>query len=240
MKISLKQSALLLAIAGCADAPDSATTTTIDQAEHCDTSALFPVDSHPYGTSLEGWAERWWQWGLGIPLAQNPNDTPNVSADIHQDGPVYFLPNPPPGGSTTFTVPRHEAAAVLLSSVINDYPCPDPTFQPAPGQSLLDFLLAGAVAADTVASITATLDGASLGDLSVYHFTSSKLMQFTGDPSLAVLDNCITGSPQPAALEAHFMILKPLPSGTHVLAIHRVTLDGVAHDRTVTIVVPGH
>src|SRR5438105_504879 len=97
-----------LALAACASEP------SIDQAPRAVEAALFPVDSHPYGTSLEGWAERWWQWGLGIPLAQNPNDTPNVSADIHQDGPVYFLPNPPRGSSTTFTVPRHTAAAVLL------------------------------------------------------------------------------------------------------------------------------
>jgi hypothetical protein len=104
-----KHFALLLA--ACASDP------TIDPAPRAAEAALFPADSHPYGTSLEGWAERWWQWGLGIPLAQNPNDTPNVSADIHQGGPVYFLPNPPPGSATTFTVPRHTAAAVLLSSV---------------------------------------------------------------------------------------------------------------------------
>ena len=232
---------LALSASGCVDEPQDPTAVQA-VARDCDDhdSALFAPDAHPYGRSLEGWAERWWQWGLGIPLAQNPNDTPNVSADIHQDGPVFFLPNPPAGGSTTFTVSRHDAIGVLLSSVINDYPCPDPTFEPAPGQSLFDFLLDGAVAADTVASITGTLDGVALPDLASYHFTSSHLMHFTGDLSLQSLDSCITGTSQPAAIEAHFMIIKPLDPGTHVMTLHRVTLDGVGHDRTATIVVPHH
>jgi hypothetical protein len=229
-----------LSAAGCVDSRDTDAT----QAESAPTArashnpGLFPPSSHPYGRSLEEWAETWWQWGLGIALEQNPNDTATASHDIHQGGPVYFLANPPAGGSTSFTVPPHTAIAVILSSVLNDYPCPDPTFQPAPGQSLLDFLLQGSLAADNVADITGTLDGQPLGDLSDYHFTSKRLMTFTGDPSLVVLDNCITGSPEVAAIEAHFILVKPLDPGTHVLSTHLTTTAGTTRDRTSTITVP--
>jgi len=214
MTTHIKIALLALTLGACVDAPATSTT----QSQLDDRSVLFPPDSHPYGRSIEEWAENW--------------------SDIHQGGPVYFLPATTPGGGTSFTIPRNTAIAVILSSVLNDYPCPDPNFQPAPGQTLLDFLLGGAVGADNVASITGTLDGVALDDLADFHFTSNSLMTFTGDPSLVVLDNCITGSPEVAAIEAHFIVVKPLDPGTHALTTHLTTTAGITHDRTSTITVP--
>jgi hypothetical protein len=229
--------ALALAVAGCGAAPERATDVAppAPTASHDPNPALFAPDSAPYGDPMIRWAERWWQWGLSIPLELNPNDTATASPDIDQAGLVYYLPNPPPGGATSFTLGRDNAIAVLLSSVISDYPCPDPAFEPAPGQSLFDFLLAAAVAADNVAEITGTLDGVVLEDLARYYVTSKELMYFTGDPSLQVLDPCITGESQPAAIEAHFMMVKPLDPGTHVLTTRVVTKDGKVKERTATI-----
>lgn len=232
----IKYIAVTLFAAGCVDTTQTAELAQASSDNH--NPALFSRTAHPYGQSIEEWAESWWRWGLGIPLEQNPNDTATASHDVDQGGRVYFLANPPAGGSTSFVVPRDTAIAVLLSSILNDYPCPDPTFQPAPGQTLLDFLLSGAVAADNVASITGTLDGTDLGPLDDFHFTSSRLMTFTGDPSLAVLDNCITGAPEVAAIEAHFVVVKPLDSGAHILTTHLTTTAGTTHDRTSTITVP--
>jgi len=188
--------------------------------------ALFAIDARPFGRSLESWAEAWWQWSFSIPLSENPNDTATADPGAHQHGPVFFLATPPVDGRT-FDVPRHKAIGVLLSSVLNDYPCPDPTFQPAPGQTLFDFLLAGAVAADNVAQIEASLDGVPLTDLTSYHYTSPRLMHITGDLSLQVLDACITGTPQPAAIEAYFTMIKPLRPGPHVLTTRITTTAGV-------------
>jgi hypothetical protein len=175
---------------------------------------------------MEGWAEAWWRWSFSIPLSLNPNDTATADPGQDQHGPVFFLSNPPIDGRT-FNVPRHKAIAVLLSSILNDYPCPDPTFQPAPGQTLFEFLSLGAAQADNVAEIESSLDGVALTDLTSYHVASHKLMHITGDLSLQVLDNCITGSPQPAVIEAYFMMLRPLRSGPHVLTTRIVTKAGV-------------
>jgi hypothetical protein len=188
--------------------------------------ALFAPDSRPFGRSMEGWAEAWWHWSYSIPLSLNPNDTATADPGQNQRGPVFFLSNPPIDGRT-FNVPRHKAIAVLLSSVLYDYPCPDPTFQPAPGQTLFEFLSLGAAEADNVAEIESRLDGVPLTDLTSNHFTSSKLMHITGDPSLQVLDACITGSPQPAVMEAYFMMLRPPRPGPHVLTTRIVTKAGV-------------
>ena len=88
----------------CVDAPDDTASVESELSRapcHDPNPALFAPDAHPYGHSMVSWAESWWRWGLGIPLALNPNDTVGASPDIHQEGPVYFLPNPPAGGAAT-------------------------------------------------------------------------------------------------------------------------------------------
>src|SRR5215813_7491771 len=102
-------------------------------------AALFPVPSHPYGFSLETWAENWWRYLLAIPAAQNPFLTQSADCSVGQGGPVFFVPPVTVGShnlSRSCAIEHGKAVAITLSSVLNDYPCPDPTFQPAPGQSL--------------------------------------------------------------------------------------------------------
>jgi len=209
-------------------APDEASAASAIAQDDCNdrNPALFAPDSHPFGRSMEDWAEAWWRWSFSIPLSLNPNDTATADPGENQHGPVFFLATPPIDGRT-FNVPRHKAIGVLLSSVLNDYPCPDPAFQPAPGQTLFEFLSLGEAQADTVAEIESSLDGVALTDLTSYHVTSHKLMHITGDLSLQVLDPCITGSPQPAVIEAYFMMIRPLKPGSHVLTTRIVTKAGV-------------
>jgi len=209
-------------------APDEASAASaVTQDDRNDLNpALFAIDSRPFGQNMEGWAEAWWRWSFSIPLALNPNDTATADPGQNQHGPVFFLSNPPIDGRT-FDVPHHKAIAVLLSSVLNDYPCPDPTFQPAPGQTLFEFLSLGAAQADNVADIQSSLDGVAFTDLTSYHVTSHKLMHITGDPSLQVLDPCVAGTPQPAVMEAYFMMLRPLRPGPHVLTARITTKAGV-------------
>ena len=193
--------------------------------------ALFPPQSHPYGSSMTTWAENWWGWELSIPAAQNPLLSLTSDCSVAQGGSVFYLPAFPVGSKNqtrSCTVEHGKAVAVALSTVLNDYPCPDPTFQPAPGQSLFDFLLAGAVAGNAdIAEIDVTLDGEPLNDLLAYHFASDDLMFFTGDLSLqSTLDTCITGAPQPAAVDAYFILFKPLPPGHHTITRRVVTTRG--------------
>src|SRR5689334_4324102 len=136
---------LALGLGGCVASED-----TTEQASalarnecHNPNPALFPFDARPFGRSMEDWAEAWWQWSYSIPLPLNPNDTATADPGANQRGPVYFLATTPVDGRT-FDVPHHKAIGVLLSSILNDYPCPDPTFQPPPGQTLFDFLSQGA------------------------------------------------------------------------------------------------
>ncbi len=210
-------------------------------------AAIFPVESHPLGFSLETWAENWWRWVLSIPAAQNPFLSLNSDCSAGQGGPVFYLPPFPPGSKNltrSCTVEHGQAVAVALSSVLNDFPCPDPTFHPAPGQSLFDFLLAGAVAGNgDIAEIDVTLDGEPLSGILDYHFASHDLFFFKGDLTLQpVVDSCITGDFQPAVMDAYLILFKPLSPGHHTITRRVVTTRGtVSGPNTTEIeVLPEH
>jgi hypothetical protein len=120
------------------------------------------------------------------------------------------------------------------SGSLNDFPCPDPNFKPAPGQPLYDFLRDGiAPVVDAVDGLDVHLDGHALANPFAYRVTSRHLFDVTGDGSLAtVLDGCITGSPQPAVSDGYFTMLRGLDRGSHTLAIHAHDTHGT--DVTIT------
>lgn len=33
---------------------------------------IYPPDSKPFGLTYGQWSEKWWQWSLGIAMADNP------------------------------------------------------------------------------------------------------------------------------------------------------------------------
>jgi hypothetical protein len=238
--------ALFLAT-GCSTAPDAVAVTQSALAHaECDNPnpALYEKDARLFGASMETWAERWWAWAWGQPFAGNPNLDPTADCDVNQQGPLFFLPHLLTGASTvarTCTVPRGKPIAVTVASVFNDYPCPDPTFQPAPGQSLFDFLIGPAKEGqDHVASIVATLDGVPLADVMSYRVASDDIFHFTGDLSMQAIDNCVTGSRQDGVVDSFFIVLKPLRRGTHDLTVTTTSIFGtVFGPRTITLDVAG-
>jgi hypothetical protein len=199
-------------------------------------SQAFEPHSWPYGTSMERWSERLWQWVYSVPSTQNPLlDTTGVDCAVQQpEGPVWYLPPVvDPGGTASFTrnctIPHGKALLFTMSGVLNDYPCPDPTFQPADGQTLYEFLLAGAQGGpNSLTAQSLILDGVTLKHLFDYRETSRDLFDVSGDLSLqTTLDGCITGSPQPAVSDAFVIMLKPLSRGAHTIVYNAKDAHGV-------------
>jgi hypothetical protein len=241
--IALMFVSLSIGCGAAAESDDAVDSTPLEQ--QSDRALVFAPGAHPFGQSMAEWGERWWQWIFAIPADRNPElDASGAHCGEDQHGPVWYLASTlDPGGAATVrrtcTLPSGKPILISPSGILNDYPCPNPDFHPAPGQSLYDFLRDGArPSVDRVNGLTIALDGRTLARPFDYRFVSPRLFPIRGDVSLQpVLDGCITGSRQPAVVDGYFMMLKGLDEGLHSLSIRATDTKGtdVTIDWTLTV-----
>lgn len=201
---------------------------------------VFLPTEQPYGKSYTQWNVEWFKVFMGFDCDNNPW----VFADkalFYETGSVYFLAGlNTEGVSVDITVPEGKAIFFPLTNYINDYPCPDPNFKPAAGQSLEDFLKEGMLSFKaSISGLDVEVDGVSISNPETYWFLS-ELFTFTGHPDLATVcqfDVCVTGTPQSAVCGGYFMMLKPLSRGTHTVHYHSVTWGNFVQDGTFHITV---
>jgi len=230
---------------GATDPGGAAAMTPTDQAAvreaaH-DWSWFFIVPRHVpiAGKTTLGWIPEFWRYLYSVPASQNPELNPSADCGVDQSGPVFFIPGEQQDVYTrNCTIPDHKPVLFSIWSAFNDYPCPDPTFQPAPGQSLVDFLAQGAQAFDNaVSNLAATIDGKTV-DVSRYRYTT-RLVTFTGDPSLtSTFDGCVTGTSQVGVADGWFVLLL-LSSGDHTLVVTATSPGGHATSQTFVLHVQG-
>lgn len=194
---------------------------------------VFPRDAHPYGASMATWGQRTAQWYYGQPAATNPFlDPTGARCGDGQHGRVWYLP-PIPGpsvehGEWTCAVPGGRALLLDIGMDVMDYPCPDPAFRPAPGQSLYEFLVEqDKPIMDSVDALDVSIDGRAMGGVLSYRYVSPGLFALTADPSMrAALDPCVSGGPQPAIVDGFLMMVKPPTPGRHVVVVHGTNTFG--------------
>ena len=195
---------------------------------------LFSKDANPYGRPMSRWAELMWSYIYGTPIGRNPFfETTGKFCAVDQAGPVWYLPAVP--GSTlgtnisrTCTIPKERAIMLQMSSADNDYPCPDPTFHPAPGQSLYDFLLSAiSPLFDNVTGFTVTLDGVNIQDPLSYRFFSPNVFGFNPDPSMIAFDSCVTVRHMQGVVDGFYLLFKPMTPGQHQIVLVGHDMEGV-------------
>ena len=182
---------------------------------------VLPPQSSAYGHTYGEWGAIWWQWAFSFPAADVPFFQAGGPADCgaHQSGSVWFLAGSNVGTVTrSCSVPAGTALFFPLANLVDDWPCPNPDFKPAPGQSLEEFLTNDATQyLQYMTGLFATLDGANLRNLGNYVATSP-LFTFTADPALAAtFDPCIQGVPQAGVATGYWLLLAPLAPGQHTL-----------------------
>jgi hypothetical protein len=181
---------------------------------------VLPPHSRPFGKNYGQWGAAWWQWAYSFPADINPVlDQTGAFSGLGQSGPVCFLAGTFSGAvERTCTIPTGKAVFFPMINVLNDYPCPpDFGFEPAPGQTLEDFLTqADDFYMEHVTALAMELDGVALQNPFGYRGTS-KLFYFTADPSLQGNDPCIIGTPQPGVSDGYWVMLAPLTPGQHTL-----------------------
>jgi hypothetical protein len=163
------------------------------------------------------------RWIISIPAAVSPfEDNEGVHCGINQEGRFWHL-GAPLGAVRTCVIPAGRPLVVPIFVVVNDYPCPDPNFAPAPGQSARDFLVGGIEPViDSVSIAEATLDGRSMR---VRRITTD-VFSFTGAVSQNTFDPCITGSPQIALADGYWTLIEPLSPGDHILQLRTTSAFG--------------
>jgi len=242
MRNSVAIPLLLLTLVACSDGttitrahPSHDATRLADETESegAQNSILFPKTSHPFGASLNTWAERESQWVYGHAVAHNPLiDRTGEDCDENQTFEhVWFIPRIAGprvfSGSRTCTIPAGRAIFLEIGAYVNEYPCPDPNFHPAPGQSMFDFLTQDARNfMNGVNRLEVSLDGRELDDVLSYRFPSQDVFTLVGDPTFAALDACVTGGPQPTVVDGFFMMFKPLDRGEHTIRVFGTDVRG--------------
>lgn len=199
---------------------------------------LYPKQARPFGKSINGWADRSVQWIYAQPFDRNPLfDQTGEDCDVGQTGPVWYLPpiasSAPGMFSRACTIPRGKAVLLMAMIISDTYPCPDPNFEPAPGQSLYDFLVADSKTYPQLATLEVTLDGRPVRNAIDYKYISENLISLKGDPSLqAPFDSCITTDWQPAITNGTFFMFRPLSPGRHVIVRRSTGASGMVNQFT--------
>ncbi len=191
------------------------------------------------GKTITAWTEAWWAWTFGVPAAQNPELVLEQDCAVGQDEAIYFVPAY--DGARTYRrtckIPEGTTALVPLWVIINDYPCPDPTFEPAAGQSLEDFLRQGAIEYnDLVEDLEVTLDGESIDPGAHRHTTG--LFELQAEASLvgALSDPCLNGMQQSGVSDGTWLAVT-VTDGEHEVQVTGVDPGGEAFDHTYVLTV---
>ena len=179
-------------------------------------AALYGPSEQPFGKSLAGWTQEYWEKVMLLDC--NTIFVPQVLTLDNNLSAFHFLTI---DTTVDITISKNNALFISLVSILYDYPCPDSTFQPAPGQSLEDFLKASAKEdIDGIVNLQTTYDGDTLQNLSDYRL-STDLFNFTANATLGgCFDFCITGQSQPGVIDGYIVIFKKLPVGLHTITMH--------------------
>lgn len=189
---------------------------------------LYNTADQVFGKSQEEWQVEWWQFLMSHNCATFP-----IAGSEVQNGQVHFLSGRIETYTMSITVNSSQAILSPIMNYINDFPCPDTSFHPAPGQSLEDFLQEGAAGfIDLAKNLEVSLDGLTIPITTEYRSVTD-LFYFTGNPEITnCFDPCVTGQSQAAISDGYWIFIKPLSKGFHCLHLsgsipeYEITLDG--------------
>jgi len=198
---------------------------------------VFDPDASPYGTNYAGWAAAWWQWALSFPPGNSPLfDETGANAGLGQSGPVYFLAGAfAPGEHTrTITVPKGKALYLpVLNFEWDNLLCLDPNTE----LTMLEMraLIAGPI--DNAAGMFCRVNGHSIHHLKRDFRVVTPSMQLVAVAN-GLCDDEAAGTIVPAVGDGYYIMLKPLPVGTHTVEFGGNMPDvGFALDMTYHITV---
>jgi hypothetical protein len=171
---------------------------------------VLPPRSHPYSKSYGQWSANWWQWFMEHPMSGHPGvDSPAFDVRSGQQGNVWFLASPFGTVQRTVTIPTGKALFIgLLNAEASDLEYG--TLTEATQRALAAWY------ADHIASVSCSVDGHAVKNISAYRVQSPQFSFTAPDPWVF--------SPAPsgagtAVADGYFVMLAPLSKGTHTIHI---------------------
>jgi len=171
---------------------------------------VLPPQSHPYGASYADWSAAYWQWLFALPADNNPGiDSPDFDVTDGQSGHVWFLTGPFGTIERSVTIPAGTSLFVALVNV-EASSLEEPPFY---GPTASDQLAIASGFADYITDLSLTVDGKTLGNIGDYRVTSPQF-SFTA-PTPWIFG--ATGGAGTSVGVGYFVMLAPLPAGTHTI-----------------------
>ncbi len=179
------------------------------------------------GTAIGDWGAAWWNWAVTEPVATNPVlDTTGEFADANQSGPVWFVAGAAPGEtvSRSFQVP---AGKHLLFPLINALPFPEPP-DGFPTTAARAREVANQII-DAAGDFVFILNGVEVpgAQLALHREQSSDFVTLTVPVEDDLVDAGGTGDFPGAWSDGYYVMLEPLPVGTHTVEFGASQLTAV-------------
>ena len=182
--------------------------------EEYNSSLLYPINQEVYGKKMNEWSAEWWQYILSTPTNPNPLlDKEGGYCTIVQHGPVWFLEGTIIGAGDvirTCSLPEGKALFFPLVNGVDVNTADQPVWE-------LRAEVAGCM--DHAFNLSLKVDGHAI--------PSRELMRsrVRSIPFVAVFpaDGVPTTPPTPAGIyspavdDGYYVMLRPLPVGTHTL-----------------------
>ena len=173
-------------------------------------SLVFPPDSLPYGQSYGEWAAAFWQYAFAFPLEGHPFlDTPEYDFAARQSGKVWFWSAPDGPIMRHVTMPK----GTSLFLTIRDVECSSLEEAPFFGATEEEQRECANWFADHIRDVSVTINGVPVENLEDYRFETPQFEFSAPTPWIFGA----TGGEGTAVGDGYFLMLKPLPVGTHTI-----------------------
>jgi MYXO-CTERM domain-containing protein len=167
------------------------------------------------GTSQAVWGDRWWQWAISYPTAQNPlNDTTGAFSYLGDQGSVFFLAGTVTGPAVrTATVRAGQTVLIPLNTAAS----PIPLFGADEAAVRAD----AAATSGPASGLTLTIDGAAATlPAGVTSLTDFHQVTPPGTFPFTIPADNVFGAPSgtyPTVEDGYWVMLDDLSVGTHTV-----------------------
>lgn len=183
---------------------------------------IFAPQAHPYGKTYGEWAAAFWQWSLALPVEGHPflpsPQDPYFDWSANQSGKVWFWSSPDGPLTRIVTIPEDKALFLTIRDVeTSSLETVNSGFH---GATEAEQRANTHWFADHIVDVFCVIDGTPVKDLQKFRFQTPQF-EFTAPTPW------IFGGPEPtdpnvggtgtSVGEGYFLMLAPLPKGTHTI-----------------------